>query len=167
MTNSNENSRPNSKPPSKPNSRPGSRPGSKPGSKPNSKPNSRENSQVNIMENIVINPNNLNLNPTPPTKIVKEKEKSVMIICGPNAAPYEIFAYSDKWIEYYLDYGMSVFLWNYRGFGESKGTISFDKMRTDAECVADFLRKFYKFTKIGVHGISIGGVPSCHLAGYF
>jgi alpha/beta superfamily hydrolase len=89
-----------------------------------------------------------------------------MIICCPNSAPYEIFAYSDKWIEYYLDIGVSVFLWNYRGFGESKGSLSFENLREDAECVADFLRKFYKFNKIGVHGISIGGIPASHLAAY-
>ena len=54
---------------------------------------------------------------------------------------------------------------NYRGFGDSKGTINFENMRNDSECVADFLKKYYKFNKLGVHGISLGGIPACHLAG--
>lgn len=153
--NSTDNSRSNSRPSSKPNSRPGS--------KPNSRGNSIENisfSKDNTGNIMLNNPNNLNLNQREATK-----EKSVMIICNPNAAPYEIFAYSDKWIEYYLDSGIDVFLWNYRGYGESKGNIDFLNMKKDAECVADFLKKFYKFKKIGVHGISLGGIPACYLAG--
>jgi dipeptidyl aminopeptidase/acylaminoacyl peptidase len=88
-----------------------------------------------------------------------------MIICGPNAAPFELFAYSNRWIDFYIDSGINVFLWNYRGFGDSKGSINYENMRNDAECVADFLKKYYKFNKIGVHGISIGGIPACHIAG--
>jgi fermentation-respiration switch protein FrsA (DUF1100 family) len=95
----------------------------------------------------------------------ENSDKSVMIICGPNAAPFELLAYSNKWIDCYLESGINVFLWNYRGYGESKGRISFANMQKDAECVADFLKSYYKYTKIGVHGISLGGVPACHLAG--
>lgn len=93
-------------------------------------------------------------------------EKSVMIICGPNAAPFEMFSYSDRWIEYYLEYGVSVFLWNYRGFGESQGSINFKNMKSDAASVYELLKNNYKFSKIGVHGISIGGIPACYLAEY-
>ena len=88
-----------------------------------------------------------------------------MIICGPNAAPYEIFAYSDKWIEYYLEYGVSVFLWNYRGYGESIGSVNFENMKYDAESVCEYMKNTFNFNKIGVHGISLGGIPACHLAG--
>jgi dipeptidyl aminopeptidase/acylaminoacyl peptidase len=88
-----------------------------------------------------------------------------MILCCPNAAPYELLAYSNRWIDTYLESGLNVFLWNYRGYGESKGSVNFYNMQKDAECVADFLKSYYKFTKIGVHGISLGGIPACHLAG--
>jgi hypothetical protein len=108
-------------------------------------------------------PVQLNLNQM--NSALQQKEKSVMIICTPNAAPYEIFAYSDKWVEYYLESGINVFLWNYRGFGESKGSVNFQNIKKDAECIADFIKKYYKSQKIGVHGISIGGLPACHLAG--
>ena len=93
-----------------------------------------------------------------------QSDKRVMIICGPNAAPFEIFAYSDRWIDYYLDYGVSVFLWNYRGFGESQGSINFNNMKIDAVSVCELLKNEYKFSKIGVHGISVGGIAACHLA---
>lgn len=93
------------------------------------------------------------------------KEKGVMILCGPNAAPYEIFSYTDKWVDYYLDNGINVFLWNYRGYGDSTGKITFDNLRTDAGLVAEHLKKEFKFNNIGVHGISLGGIPACYLAG--
>jgi hypothetical protein len=104
------------------------------------------------------NNNNTNVNNKP------INNGTVMIICTPNATSYEVFAYSDKWIEYYLESGINVFLWNYRGYGKSQGTVSIDNIKKDAECVSDFLKKYYKFNKIGVHGISIGAVASCHLA---
>jgi hypothetical protein len=92
-------------------------------------------------------------------------EKSVMIICGPNGITLEIFAYCNRWIDYYIDCGMSVFIWNYRGYGDSTGFPEFENIRKDSESVANLLKDFYKYDKIGVHGISIGGLAACHLAG--
>jgi hypothetical protein len=128
----------------------------------------------NILDGILIKANN-SINTTYHSNdkefsIASDKfernNKTVMIICGPNAAPYEIFAYSNRWMDYYVDAGINLFLWNYRGYGDSKGTIDFSNMKKDAECVADFMKQYYKFSKIGVHGISLGGVPACHIAGY-
>lgn len=93
------------------------------------------------------------------------KEKGVMIICGPNAAPYEIFSYTDKWVDYYLDNGINVFVWNYRGYGDSTGKVTFENMQTDAALVVQHLKKELKFSNIGVHGISLGGIAACYLAG--
>lgn len=95
------------------------------------------------------------------------KERGVMLICGPNAAPYEIFSYTDKWVDYYLENGINVFLWNYRGYGDSTGSISFANMKCDATTVVHHLKKELKFLNIGVHGLSLGGIPACYLAGYF
>jgi alpha/beta superfamily hydrolase len=117
--------------------------------------NKDNNSASNTKDNILMINNN---------KPLLIKEKNVVIICGPNAACYEILAYTDRWIEYYLENGINVFLWNYRGYGESKGKVDFENLKKDAECVADFLKKYYKFSRIGVHGFSIGGVAACHLA---
>lgn len=88
-----------------------------------------------------------------------------MIICGPNAAPYEIFSYTDKWVDYYLDNGINVFVWNYRGYGDSTGKVTFENMQTDASLVVQHLKKELKFSNIGVHGISLGGIAACYLAG--
>jgi len=98
---------------------------------------------------------------------IQSKEKGVMIICGPNAAPYEIFSYTDKWVDYYLDNGINVFVWNYRGYGDSTGKVNFRNMQTDAVLVVQHLRKELKFSNIGVHGISLGGIVACYLARYF
>lgn len=92
------------------------------------------------------------------------KDRSVMIICCPNATTYEIFAYSDGWVEFYIENGINVLLWNYRGYGESIGNTSFDNMCKDSEEIVYYLRKNYKFNKIGVHGISIGAIPAAYLA---
>jgi alpha/beta superfamily hydrolase len=94
----------------------------------------------------------------------KEKEKGVMIICGPNAAPYEIFSYTDKWVDFYLENGISVLLWNYRSYGESTGKISFDFIKEDSLILIDYIKNNLKYSSIGVHGISLGGIPACYLA---
>ena len=88
-----------------------------------------------------------------------------MIICGPNAAPFEIFSYTDKWVEFYLENGIDVLLWNYRSYGESSGDISYDNIRKDADLVLDYLKDEMKISNVGVHGISLGGIAACHLAG--
>ena len=86
-------------------------------------------------------------------------------MCGPNGTFFELFAYSNRWIDYYVDSGINVFLWNYRGYGDRKGSVNFSNMQTDAECITDYFKTKFK-CKIGVHGISIGGLPASYLAGY-
>lgn len=56
-----------------------------------------------------------------------------MIFCGPNGQCYEFYTVSvkkymiqDRWLKFYLDNGIYVCLWNYRSFGESSGSISFE-----------------------------------------
>lgn len=74
--------------------------------------------------------------------------------------------------------GLSVFLWNYRGYGRSTGkpspdvrrilvemTLFFSKaLRRDGEAIVDYLRKNLKVKKIGIHGESIGGLVAVHVA---
>jgi len=147
---------------------------SKPNTRQNSKSHVRFNSvtsfkdklnviEENILESVESNEDNSSELSISTTN--DYKNRSVMIICGPNASPYQIFAYSNKWIEYYLENGINVLLWNYRGFGDSSGTADFNNLNSDAEEVVTYLQKNYMFKKIGVHGISIGGIPVCHLAG--
>ena len=60
-----------------------------------------------------------------------------------------------------------IFFWNYRGYGLSEGSVNYSIMKEDAESVFNYLKKLNKWNKIGVHGISIGGIPTCFLGGYY
>ena len=44
-----------------------------------------------------------------------------MLFCNPNGAQYETIFHDTRWANFYLSQGMNIFLWNYRGFGESSG----------------------------------------------
>ena len=89
--------------------------------------------------------------------------KKLMIICGPNGVPFQIFARNFRF-ESYLESKMDVLCWNYRGYGLSKGKPSYSKLRTDVLELFDEIKNNYKYEKFAVHGISIGGIPCCHLA---
>ena len=65
----------------------------------------------------------------------------------------------------YLSHNVDVLFWNYRGYGFTLGNPTYQNIEKDAEAVCEFARKQNMWEKIGVHGISIGGLPSCHLAG--
>jgi len=53
------------------------------------------------------------------------KQNNLMIICNQNGSPLEFFSQNDRLIEFYLDYNANVLVWNYRGYGFSTGTCSF------------------------------------------
>lgn len=89
---------------------------------------------------------------------------TLMIVCCRGDYPYELFAFYDKWIENYLNYGIDVLLWNYRGYGESGGFPTMNNIKSDCERVLDFIKGEYHYTKIGVHGMGvIGGICGGHL----
>ncbi len=90
-------------------------------------------------------------------------QKKLMIICGPNGVPFQIFAKNFRF-EKYLEYNMDILFWNYRGYGFSKGNPSYTKLRTDVLELFDEIKRNYKYEKFAVQGISIGGIPSIHLA---
>ena len=94
---------------------------------------------------------------------VATKPDTVMIICNRSTGPYELNAYYDKWLECYLNYGLNVVLWNYRGFGESEGIATNDNVQKDAEQIVEYIKKEYNFSNIGVHGIGYGGIPAGYL----
>ena len=89
---------------------------------------------------------------------------TLMIVCCRGDYPYELFAFYDKWIENYLNYGIDVLLWNYRGYGESGGFPTMNNIKSDCERVLDFIKGEYHYNKIGVHGMGvIGGICGGHL----
>jgi hypothetical protein len=59
----------------------------------------------------------------------------VVIICQPNGAVYELSCYDNKVIEFYVQNGVTVVLWNYRGYGRSQGKPSMT--------VSDFFKAEY------------------------
>ena len=139
-----------------------------------SKDNTKEeNEEEKVEEKIYINTNIKNKNDEEKNKeeqkeeIINQREennkKTAILICNKSLYPFELFAYYDKWIEYYLSYGINVVLYNYRGYGESKGFSTISNLQTDAEQIIEYIKKNYFFTNIGVHGINLGGIPASYL----
>ena len=96
-------------------------------------------------------------------KEVNSPEKKLMIICGPNGVPIQLFARNFKF-DKYLDLNMDVLFWNYRGYGFSEGHPSYTNLRNDVLELFDEVKKNTNYERFAVHGISIGGIPCCHLA---
>jgi len=96
-------------------------------------------------------------------KNLNSPKKKLMIICGPNGVPFQIFSRNFKF-EHYLESNMDILCWNYRGYGLSKGRPSYGKLRSDVLELFDEVKRNYNYEKFAVHGISIGGIPCCHLA---
>jgi len=87
-----------------------------------------------------------------------------MLMCSPNAGLYEFSYYQSEWVEFYINSGINVFLWNYRGYGRTKGRPNPDRLKKDGEIVLDYLKRIRKVQKIGIHGESFGGCIAAHLA---
>jgi pimeloyl-ACP methyl ester carboxylesterase len=64
-----------------------------------------------------------------------------MIICNPNMGYAECQIYDSNWPDFYLDYGINVVLWNYRGYGKSTGKPSPTNNRNDIEMVYNFAKE--------------------------
>jgi len=86
-----------------------------------------------------------------------------IIMCNPNAAYYETNVYQAGWLSFWLSHGISLFLFNYAGYGCSTGKPSPSRIAQDGKSVIGYL-KSRGITQIGVYGRSIGGVAGCHLA---
>lgn len=109
---------------------------------------------------------NINKEDQKEQKIIQRDEnnkKTAILICNKSLYPYELSAYYDKWIEYYLSWGLNVILYNYRGYSESNGYSTISNMQTDSEEIVEYIKKKYGFTNIGVHGINLGGIPASYL----
>ena len=91
--------------------------------------------------------------------------KKLMIVCGPNGVPYQIYS-RNAIVKYYLDLNMDILCWNYRGYGFSEGSASYDKVRSDILELFDEVKKTGRYEHFAIYGISIGGIPCCHLGRY-
>lgn len=88
----------------------------------------------------------------------------IIIFCNPNGGLYEYACYQNNWLEFYLSLGIDLCLWNYRGYGRTKGKPNSSSLKTDVQAVYDFLVKVKSYKQIGAHGESIGGVSAAFLA---
>jgi len=75
-----------------------------------------------------------------------------IVFCNPNAGFAESIYYQSEFIEYYVENGMNVVIWNYRGYSKSEGTPSPKNIKKDAELVLQFARDRSREAKVGVHG---------------
>ena len=90
--------------------------------------------------------------------------KNLAIICGPNLTPFESFINSWNLESLYLSNNTDVLFWNYRGYGFSEGSANFTNACQDIVTIYDYIIENFRYNKIIVHGLSIGGIPSCYLA---
>ena len=91
------------------------------------------------------------------------KNKTLFIKCGPNGGIYEDECIEKK-LNFYMSHNIDLFLWNYRGYGLSKGKSSFTNAKNDVLMIYDYIKKNYNYNKICVVGYSIGGVAAIYLA---
>ena len=85
-----------------------------------------------------------------------------VLFCNPNGGMYE---YSSHWVNYYREQGFAVFLFNYRGYGRSKGYPVPTKLKNDGVLAYQMLtNKLHPEAKIIIHGESMGGMIACHVA---
>lgn len=90
-----------------------------------------------------------------------------IIVCFPNGGYIEYFYFQWEWVNFYLEQGINVFLWNYRGFYNSTGYPTSQNIVNDAELVYDYLKyKIGAKGPIGAHGESLGGFAATHLGKY-
>eukprot|EP00397_Hematodinium_sp_SG-2012_P013686 GEMP01013906.1.p1 GENE.GEMP01013906.1~~GEMP01013906.1.p1 ORF type:complete len:832 (+),score=114.40 GEMP01013906.1:284-2779(+) len=87
----------------------------------------------------------------------------IVVCCNPNAGYYETMVYQSDWLEFYLSRGVSVMVFNYRGYGRSRGRPSPNAVREDGNLVVSHLFSL-GCTQVGIHGRSIGGVAACYAA---
>ena len=100
--------------------------------------------------------------------IVKSEENlidpPVMIYCSPNGGLYEYACYQNNWLEFYISAGVDFCMFNYRGYGRTKQMVTSARMNEDVQAIYDYLSKVKMYSKIAVHGESIGVAPACYLA---
>ena len=87
----------------------------------------------------------------------------IMILSSPNAGIFEYHHHQCHWIAFYKSLGISVVIWNYRGYGRSTGWPTPASSSRDGEAVLRHFREKYAPAKIGMHGESIGGIVATHV----
>lgn len=99
--------------------------------------------------------------------IRNEGSKSVMLILCPNAGNIGYFLPVAQFL--YREYGLSIFLYSYRGYGYSTGEPTERGLKIDADTVMEFISKetFYKSQRLILYGRSLGGANAIYIARKF
>jgi hypothetical protein len=93
----------------------------------------------------------------------------IVLFCNPNAGYYEVFSQMDIekcWLGYYLQLGYDVFVYNYRGYGNSGGIPTPVALQADSLVVLQYIDQQYHPSRILLHGESIGGMMACYIAAH-
>lgn len=85
-------------------------------------------------------------------------------MCNPNAGYYEFRYFQSEWLEFYISRRINVFLWNYRGYGKSKGQPTITNIINDGKAIMSYIKSQINPIKIGIHGESLGGSVAIQLA---
>ncbi|DBA05262.1 TPA: hypothetical protein N0F65_007424 [Lagenidium giganteum] len=101
-----------------------------------------------------------------PAKTGFSTDKPVMLLCNPNGCLYEFHHLQMDWIRFYTHLNCHVMLFNYRGYGRTKGEPSANLHNLDALAIVNYLRDQRGLKQIGVHGESIGGIVATYLANH-
>ena len=89
-------------------------------------------------------------------------------MCNPNAMNYQGMVNQPHayYLRYFLNKGNNVFVWNYRGFGQSKGSPTPNRLQADSDMILKYCKETLNLTgKFAVYGRSLGGVATTHLSG--
>ncbi len=92
------------------------------------------------------------------------------LFCAPNAGLWESWAIvpeNSSWLVYYTqNLGMDLVLFNYRGYSESSGVATPDRVKSDGLAVYDFIRNQLRVQHLVLHGESIGGMVANSIAAW-
>lgn len=72
--------------------------------------------------------------------ILREGVDSTIVMAGPNATYFELLSSEHSLIQEALKYDINIFLYNYRGYNQSRGSVSHRSLRDDLLKIVKFLR---------------------------
>ena len=94
----------------------------------------------------------------------------VVIFFQPNGMFYENYCHDTQFLEFYTSRGVTVVVWNYRGFGRSPGKCTLNNVVKDGMKVVQYIKFHLQPSHLILHGRSFGGyvvqqlAPHCDLA---
>lgn len=96
--------------------------------------------------------------------VASPADAPTMLFCNPNGGFYEFSNYQSEWLEFYTRAGVNIVLWNYRGYGRTKGRPTPTRLKQDGVAIAEYLKRVRGVERLGVHGESMGGMVAAHVA---